>query len=130
MSAYIVGKKTIDRIVTYINTKRLQSIDYSYPAIYKAYQGDCNKLGQNLWKMNVLAVDQLYKENNPIDLYHYECQFVDKIQAYKSLQGYLYQCDEGTVSESPLFKDMDRLANELASEIVMDLSAYEKAEWA
>lgn len=131
MSAYVVGKKTIDRIVTYLHGgQRYDSIYHYYPAINEAYKGDPNKLGQNLWAMNVKAVDQGYKEVNPVELYQYECRPASEIQVYKSLQGYLYQCAEGDIPETALFKDMERLANRLASHIVMDLLAYEKAEWA
>lgn len=133
MSAYIVEKKTIDRIVTYINEKCSADPDYfetRYAAIYAAYRGDPNKLGQNLWTMNVKAVDQRYRENNPVSLYRYEYRPADNIQVFKSLRGYLYQCTEGDVPESPLYKDLDRLADTIAREIVINLPAYERAEWA
>lgn len=133
MSAYIVEKKTIDRIVTYINEKYSAYPAYfeaQYPAIYAAYQGNLNKLGQNLWAMNVQAVDQRYGENNPVSLYRYEYCPADNIQVFKSLRGYLYQCTEGDVPESALYKDLDRLADTLAREIVINLPAYEQAEWA
>ncbi|SFH20714.1 hypothetical protein SAMN05660649_04239 [Desulfotomaculum arcticum] len=130
MSAYIVGKETIDRIVTFIHGKLIDTIYHYYPAISDAYKGEPNKLGQNLWAMNVRAIDQRYGENNPLNLYKYKCQPESKVQVYKSLRGFLYQCMEGDVPKSQLFKDMDRLANDLAGEIVGELPAYKRAEWA
>jgi hypothetical protein len=129
MSAYIVEKKTIDLIVSHIYGKRLDNIHAYYPAVFEAYKGDPAKLGQNLWAMNVKAVDQRYQENNPVNLYKYESCVSSPVQIYKSLQCYLYQCAEGKVQESPLYKDMERMKHSLASDIICAMPAYEKAAW-
>ena len=130
MSAYVVSKKTIDIITTYMHGKRYQHIAGYYPAIADAYKSDATKLGQALWSMNVKAVDQRYEEKNPVNLYRYQVVPAHRMQVYKSLQGYLYQCAEGNVPESPLYKDVERMLHHIASDIISNLPAYEKADWA
>jgi hypothetical protein len=40
-----------------------------------------------------------------------------------------YQCFEGDVPETPLFKALDGLANALAYEVARKTEEYAKAEW-
>ena len=137
MSAYIVSKATIDRIVTRIHGAHgIYSIERSYPAIYQAYKGDCNRLGQNLWKLNVKAVNQRYNENNPVEIYQYafdrNCaggKRKQQVRVFKSLRCFLYQCSEGDVPETPLFQELDRYCSALAADIVAELPEYEDAAW-
>jgi hypothetical protein len=131
MSAFIVEKKTIDRIVSYIHENgTIHHTQSYYPAIYDVYKGDPNKLGQVLWVMNIGAVNQRYKEKNPISLYYYEYYPTNIIQTYKSLQCYLYQCAEGNVLKTSLYKDLDKLSCDIADKIISDLPEYKNAEWA
>lgn len=131
MSAFIVGKETIDRIVTYMTShKHEDQLGYYYPELSKAYGGDHNKLGQALVNMNTRAVDERYDENNPIKIYRHSYEYADNVQVYKSLQGYLYQCAEGDVYECPLYNEVQSIENSLAADIIRALPAYENAAWA
>lgn len=137
MSAYIVNKETIDRIVTRIHgAQRIYSVERNYPTMYQAYKGDCSELGQNLWKLNVEAVNQRYGGNYPIKLYQYaparNCAGgtrKQQVRVYKSLQCFLYQCSEGDVPETPLFQELERYCSALAAEIITELPEYEDAAW-
>ncbi len=127
MSAYIVEKKTIDRIVTYIAQHvNTGALDAYYPTL--AVEPD--KLGQRLWKMNTDAVDQRYSESNPVRLYKHDWVPGHKMQVFKSLRCFLYQCSEGDVPETDLFKDTESLMHTIALEIISDMPQYENAEWA
>ncbi|MCL6557665.1 MAG: hypothetical protein K6U74_02460, partial [Firmicutes bacterium] len=87
MSAYIVEKKTIDRIVTYIAQHvNPRAVEAYYPSL----KGDRHQLGQKLWRMNVEAVNQRYSESNPVPLYRHTWEPADKMQVFKSLRGFLY----------------------------------------
>ena len=139
MSAYIVGKETIDSIVTYIHHQPIAEIESYYPAIYEAYQNgnkdphyspDPNKLGQKLWAMNVRAVDQRYSEKNPIEIYCFELRVARLIQTYKTLRCYLYQCSEGNVPQFPLYQDLEKLSYSIANKIISELPEYEETKWA
>ena len=138
MSAYIVNKKTIDKIVTHIYNQQLETVKSYYPAIYQASQENDNdglqpvnpqKLGQRLWAMNVKAVDARYKEQNPVELYRFDLCVSRRIQTYKSLQCYLYQCSEGDVPQLPLYQELQQLLSDIASTIINNLSEYEEADW-
>ena len=116
MSAYIVEKKTIDRIVTYLDRK---------------YHGaeNPNQTGQRLWNLNTKAVDQRYDEKIPVELYKFSPEPCGKVQLLKSLHCFLYQCSEGNVPESELYRDVDRLSNNLAVEIIDAMPEYQSSEW-
>ena len=134
MSAYIVEKETIDRIVTYIHNQPIAVIENSFPAIYQAYQNgnkwpDNQALGQRLWVMNTKAVDTRYDENNPFELYRFDFRVSRPVQIYKSCRCYLYQCAEGDVPESPLYQDLEKLCTRLATEIISGLPEYDQADW-
>ena len=127
MSAYIVEKETIDRIVTYLQAPDMRDhIDHCHPSL----TGTAHEQGQRLWTLNVRAVDSRYEERNAVNLYHHSTALCSKAQALKSLRCYLYQCSEGGVPETPLFKALDTLSGDLALEIVGDLPEYAAAQWA
>ena len=48
---------------------------------------------------------------------------------YKSLQCYLYQCCEGKVPETELYKTLENICNTFAKAIIQDLPEYETAVW-
>jgi len=130
MSAYVVEKKTIDRIVSYIDSKPLYSTEGQYPEIYRNFLGDCNKLGQKMLNMNNKAVDQRYNENNPVELYRHSYESPRNLmQVYKSVQCFVYQCSEGDVVKSKLYQDFVKLEHRLAAEIISNTPEYNKAVW-
>jgi hypothetical protein len=54
---------------------------------------------------------------------------IELVQIYKSMLCFLYQCAEGGVVESDLFKRVDDASRVLACRIVDRLPAYEAAVW-
>lgn len=124
MSSHIVDNKTIDRILSIMKHNKL------FNQIDGPTVGDCSKFGQELLDMNVSAYNQRYEEQNEkIDYTFNECP-VTKIQGLKSLNGFLYQCSEGDVFDTELYKQMRSVSGELANCIVQNLPAYEAAQWA
>jgi hypothetical protein len=134
MSAFVVSDKTINRVVTYLScsngtrhyAERL-GLDISTPKAEK-------ELGEKMFALNVRSVDARYGEGEatkfrPLDYRWKPEVFTNNFQAYKSLSCWLYQCAEGDVPETELYKKLDKIGNFMAHEIVASLPEYEKAEW-
>lgn len=123
MSAYIVDKKTIDRIINGMQQLNLNHEMGDIDII------DNDDLGQQLWDMNAAAVDQRYEETNNKQPYTFNGVNVSKIQAFKSLRCFMYQCSEGDIPYTDLYKQMDIIGDRMAAKIVYDLPAFDAAEW-
>jgi hypothetical protein len=52
-----------------------------------------------------------------------------RLAAMKLLRCWLYQCSEGEVPETALFKAFAELSNTLAQVVVSELAEYEAAPW-
>lgn len=126
MSAFVVEKSIIDAIVTHIHGNFTGNHLKVYPGLKTL---DPQKLGQSLWDMNAEAVDQRYSENNPRTIYRYGCEAMNQVERYKAMECFLYQCSEGDVPETPLYRDMERIKNELGADIISRLPEYEAASW-
>ena len=124
MSSHIVEDETISRFLSVISAK--------------AFDEQNTKLGRKLLAMNIKATEQRYPGNHFLTevqkkkrLKDFEFNFtkVSKIQALKSLTCFLYQCSEGTVPKSKLYKEMREKENTLMYKIIDELPEYDKAEW-
>lgn len=145
MSAYIVDDITINRIV-----RKIFDDFFSDSRLFKDFLSNVflespEKLGTSMYKMNLEAVmlrysdcaDNLDMVPGPIDenghhkpyKYSYTGCQSNKIQVFKSIDCYLYQCDEGNVSNNELYKFLSWYRSHLANLIVRSLVLYEKAEW-
>lgn len=130
MSAYIVGKQTIDRIINGILARRKElNFVKGIPRIPFDDSTELSAFGQKLWDMNKAAVDYRYSKNNERQTYTFSGMPVTHVQALKSLRCFLYQCSEGDIIKSPLYKELYQLSLELAYAIATDSTAYDKAEW-
>ncbi len=137
MSAFLVEDKTINKIVTKLAvggdegwTRRLLS-DLGYNLLDRK---DQNRLGWDMFGLNIRAVNMRYKNGRaedfrPLDYkFSIECNY-SKVNVLKSLQCWMYQCSEGDCDESPLFKTMKDIAYTWACDVVRTLPEYEKAAW-
>lgn len=123
MSAFIVQKGTIDRIVTYIE-KNKHNWQIKFDVV------DEKELGQKLWDLNARAVNFRYAENIAIKYDFFERKSGQSLVAiYKSIDCYLYQCLEGDVPESCLFRQIESVQKDLASRIIFDLPGYHECPW-
>jgi hypothetical protein len=145
MSAYIVDDVTINRIVSGLN----------YAAHYGGWNSPLPKpseelafddaaiMGHVLRKMNEESVYQRYPDDNPDELpgpvdengknppYKYDPIVPPSpIQLFKSLQCYLYQCDEGDTDKCKLYQALDQYLNEIAYHVMTNSKEYEAAAWA
>lgn len=139
MSAYMVEDKTINLLIAAILHG---SRDNPLPVHFLITFGlpdmapdNCARLGQILFEMNIESIEQRYgkgeaKQFRPLD-YQYRVELPPfPMQLYKTLGCFLYQCYEGDVSETPIFKALEGWKHDIAAYIVASLPQYEQAAWA
>lgn len=133
MSAFVVKEKTINRIVNYLADAR--NLDFTRRLLeekgydLKVVEGK-RKLFNHLYSMNLQAVDQRYKEKNMRD--HYSFKLLDgcmSIAAYKAFNCFMYQCCEGNIPETDLYKLMDKVQSQVARHILSCSKEYDTADW-
>jgi len=123
MSAYIVEKETIERIVTHMMNSANPSTE--------AYKKIATATGQLLWDLNQLSVNSRYRESESetTPIYIHRDRRASRLQVYKSLRNYLYQSCEGNCMVTDCYKDMTKLRDQLANDIVCNLPEYTKGDW-
>ncbi len=148
MSAYIVEDSTINIIVTAIEMSLYDTgghgagplyIYRELPAPY--YKADLEgpkadkflqALALDLHKMNVDAINERYSHHQKTE-YDFSgfkrVAQVSRVQLYKTMQCFLYQCNEGEIDKRELFQALDRMQATVAAHIVASLPEYEKAKW-
>jgi hypothetical protein len=139
MSAFMVEDRTINNIVNWLR----RNID-QLPIIAAKLQKlniDTNApdwaegLGQVMFLLNRNAVDARYGDGEAAKHYQRDYRFehtepVSLVQVLKSLQCWLYQCNEGDVPETALYGLFDTdVQMSLMDKIITALPEYEEAEW-
>lgn len=144
MSAFIIGKETMDHVLTMIDREQQQCMsgEYSFGGHRAETTDDLTTLGQTFYAMNLDAVTQRYpgdtKEHapGPCDIsdihenYVYQHCDMTPAQGYKSIRCLIYQCSEGNVPDvCGLYKTLAEFAEKLAHSIASDSPEYEAADW-
>lgn len=106
MSAYMVGHDTMDRVITAI----VHAAANGHPTPMTLLMPG-GMVGARLFQMNRDALLTNYSDvPNYCDIppgYKYVLQRgMSEMQMFKSLQNFTYQCCEGDVIESPLYKEI------------------------
>lgn len=139
MSAFIVSDSTINGFITTISTDS----DIRLPAqralslLPKPYDlghpNDVDRLAFDCFRLNMLGVDSCYADGESVKFRGLNFKphrvVVSRVQAYKSLCCFIYQCSEGNVPAMPLFRALKSIKAHIADAIVCQLPAYEKATW-
>ena len=147
MSAFYVGTESLSMITDIISRYLVggfNSFGFEFPNEIKTlFEGESDKrifdalAGTNLnalaQRYNVETAAEMYdgkdyedghdiwKPRNGVQPWHY--------QLLKSLQCYIYQCSEGNVPDSPIYKTIDKLTVKLAMFIACNQKEYKDAEW-
>lgn len=126
MSAFIVSDGTMDRVVAAVLMIRRKTTFDGLPATPE----NATKIGRRLYVLNSAAVGQRYDENE-IEGAGYTYRPIDRGEPafYKAVRSLLYQCSEGDVPERELFKDLERLSEQLAARYIKATKVYESAPW-
>ena len=132
MSAYVVEDQTINRIVLFIralqfnNQGPLCMLKSPFPSIK---DNGLKALGQQLFDMNEDAIMSRYGEKTQESYTFRSVDYSDPWQVLKSLDCYLYQCSEGDIPETNLFKMLERFRNDLTQALVRSTKKYQAACW-
>jgi hypothetical protein len=142
MSAYMVADQTINQIVNWLGREVAQAsgtISLRQKLLKLGFDasiaGWAEILGQEMFVLNIQAVDARYGQGEAAKFrklnYHYHVtQPVSLVQVLKSLHCWLYQCTEGDIPQTALYK---LFANEvqlyLMTEIIDTLPEYQHAVW-
>jgi len=139
MSAFVVEDKTINRAVSFLATDRdgdwLRRFIQDNLGIDLTTGIGRETLGKLMFSLNCDAVNQRYGDNQAEEFrsldyaFRLEC-VVNRIQAFKSLQCWHYQCSEGDIDQNNLYQIMERVQGHMAEMIVTRLPAYDSLAWA
>ena len=142
MSSYVVEDKTINKVVEFLSLKILSGdVFYAHTADKLLAQGydlathqGRVRLAVRMFALNVRAVDERYgrdeaKEFRPLDFEYTPLPRPTAVEAYKALACWRYQCSEGNVPETRLYKLMEDVRNDIAHNIVSALPDYDAAPW-
>lgn len=143
MSAYITGDETINKILGFIKAD-CEKNSYIYRPLENKglgwkdgghHRDAACALGSEMRNLNIQAFCARYEgEILETLLANDNYQYGDKlrpsrIQAFKSLRCWLYQCSEGDVPETDLFKAFDEVSKNMASHIVSRTPEFDAAVW-
>ena len=139
MNAYMVQDKTINAIVNWLHREipRLTYVSYKLKelGIDPALPGWEAKLGVALFELNTRAVESRYGRGQARSFrtlnYRYRPGFPAPLASVlKSLESWLYQCMEGQVVQTPLFKLFDcEVRIYLMKRIIETLPEYRQEVW-
>ena len=135
MSAFLVAEKTINRILSYLNRELRRSawLHAKFATdLGVDFAGDWQTaLGQKMRDLNQLALGYRYGDPQQELLYQFSSVSCPAVQAYKSLQCWLYQCCEGDIPKaSKLYRFFDTVvAGHIADSIITKTPEYDQAEW-
>ena len=142
MSAYVVNDDTVNSVVSWLSSEQFgNGITYGRATrIIKKLGFDPGsddfgqKLGQAMFDLNCQAVNERYgpgeaEKFRPLD-YAYQYKMTPNIfQILKSLHCWHYQCAEGKVPETELYKGFESIIHAIEGGIVNSLPQYEAAKW-
>lgn len=137
MSSFIVSNKLLNRIVTGLYIRKNRELCHSFRTLAEILEVEHfalseEMIGQALHKMNCEAVKARYGSYKDMisEEYKSEPDFnASMVQIYKDIQCLSYQCAEGDIPESKLYKWLETLENTVAYNIIQELPEYENASW-
>lgn len=138
MSAFLVEKKTIDRILSLVASECRRSEFLAEELLEKlnvdVSDGDWrDKLGQKMWDLNQLSLGYRYGDKKEELRYCFDdvSGYTSDCQMFKSLRCRLYQCAEGEIPEKSVLYSVfsHEVSLYLAMRIVQSMPEYDEAEW-
>jgi len=142
MSAFIVDDSAINRVVShiYMHAGRNSMLGVSYMRALENYplhlNEGLNKLADDMFKLNVLAVDIRYPSDPDVksEIDEFQYKFTPDTgslhQVLASLRCWLYQCSEGDIPEtSELYEAMTKIKHSLAYEIIDASPEWKATTW-
>jgi len=134
MSSFIVSDETMSNII--YNLYWNHEFKNQYSILERngyVSPDDFDRLSVELMKMNVEAVKYRHDDDSswealcePVD---WSKGYLNKYQALKSMHCLRYQCCEGNIDKTDLYKFLDELIHAWESYIIDGIPEYENAGW-
>jgi len=133
MSSYIVDNETINKVVSYLYVKASGG-DTSVVSLGLVKMGydftdplHTKRLANAMFDLNVAAVKARYREEagEGSPTFTYVFTPASQIEVIKALECWRYQCTEGRIAESELYKAMDQTRCLLCIDYIHQLKEYE-----
>ena len=147
MSAFYVGTESLSMITDVISRYLVAGFDsfgFDFPSEIKTlFEGETDtRIFNALAGTNLSALEARYGKVKTAEMYdgkdyeegHDIWEFGIGVQPWhyqllKSLHCFLYQCNEGNVPSTPIYKAVAKLAEVLADFIICNQPEYKNAEW-
>ena len=137
MSAFMVSNQLMQKVVTAIlqNTDEFATIQTFRGCLVDdpltgAQREAAEQIGKRLFAMNAAAIKARYgtlPQRPSFNLAGWAD--ATPVEQFKAMRCLLYQACEGAVPDGRLYRELNRVAGELAQRIVQDSPEYEKAPW-
>ena len=122
MSAFMVEDKTINRVVTWLKREVATSRHFTLDCLAREYGVDLTsdnwdeKLAKAMFQLNCDGVNARYGEGEaekfrPLNFTYKPEGDTFRVQVLKSLQCWLYQCNEGEVPQTKLYRFFEEVEN-------------------
>ena len=139
MSSFIVDNETINKIVSYLYGKAVGG-DTSVVSLGLVKMGfdlsdplHTERLANAVFDLNVAAVKARYGEAEgegfPLPTFTYVFTPATQIEVIKALECWKYQCTEGRMPASELYKAMTVTHHLLCTDYIHQTKEYEAAPW-
>lgn len=147
MSCFIMNSESVAKIATYAYSFFAPGAEYNDPdewetAIYQAATEDGAEFSEKsiysaLMRMNISAYNQRYRDTEsggeladfPRNTPNAIVLEMNLPALVKLIECYIYQCSEGNVCESPLYKAVEMIEHITYLRIVHEIPAYQAAPW-
>ena len=134
MSAFFISQECMQRVIAgvdHVSDKWFG--DYRIQG-FGTVNGSASlsHLGTALFEMNDEALSVRYDAEPICETFEYRSEDpanINLCSALKAMECLRYQCSEGKVPETDLYKGLEKVIGDLASVIVNELPEYKKAEW-
>ena len=137
MSAFMVSNQLMQRVMTAIlqNTDEFATIQTFRGCLVDdpltgTQREAAEQIGKRLFTMNAAAIKARYGTLPQRPAFKF-ADWADgtRVEQFKAMRCLLYQACEGAVPNGRLYRELNRVAGELAQRIVQDSPEYEKAPW-
>lgn len=133
MSAYMVSDEVINKIVAWLGCQALGNSynPFEVDGYDLARQINCQFLARDMFTLNIQGVNARYGEGEaekfrPLDFKYVPRVPSNRFSVIRALENWQYQCAEGDVPESDLYKAMSKVLRAMYRHVVQSLPEYER----
>jgi hypothetical protein len=136
MFAFVVADETINQVVSSLHRSILEGSIPSELGAAGILQAGFNlatregarQLAEEMFALNVAAVKTRYGEGEAEKFrtldFRFAIALTSPVQVIKSLESWLYQCDEGNLPFTEIYKDMEEVLSALCVDFVHRTKEY------